>query len=80
MDLLDLINEQLNGPLPCEHVYKVGPRLDGYGWTHETDPTSAYYGEWVHSRPDCRRSSRPGHSVQQPPGGPPIESVRDDLA
>lgn len=64
-DLLDLLMEQEVGPLPCPHIVSVGK--DGTGWTHERNPKSAYYLEWVHSATYCRRSALPGHNRQPIP-------------
>lgn len=60
-NLLDLLEEQQSGPLPCPHVFAVGKSGNG-GWVHQTDPKKPYFLEWVHSDPRCRRSARPGHS------------------
>lgn len=65
-DLFDLLDEQENGPKPCPHVYSVGAH-GKYGWTHESDPKSDYYLEWVHADPACRRSAIPGHYKQPLP-------------
>ena len=64
LDFLVLLKEQSEGPLACEHVFKVGK--DGYGWRHDLNPESPYYGEWVHSNPRCMRPAIPGHSKQIP--------------
>lgn len=58
-DLLDLLAEQEDDVPNCPHVFRVGPRSDGYGWAFETDPNSPHYEEWVHSRPDCRLPTHP---------------------
>lgn len=65
-DLLDLLTEQEQGPLPCPHVFLVGKNHNG-GWVHERDPASPYFQEWVHSDPRCRRSAIPGHHKQPLP-------------
>lgn len=57
-DLFDLLDEVENGPPACPHVYSAGK--NGHGWTHEQDPASSYFLEWVHSDPACRRSAHPG--------------------
>lgn len=61
-DLFDLLDEMENGPPGCPHAYAVGK--NGHGWTHEKDPNSPYYMEWVDSNPACRRSVRPGTNKQ----------------
>lgn len=61
-DLFDLLDEIENGPPPCPHVYRVGK--GARGWTHENDPASPYFQEWVDSDPSCRRSARPGTNKQ----------------
>ena len=63
--LLDLIAEQEHGPLPCPHRFSAGKH--GHAWVLETDPRSAYYMEWVHSDPNCRRSAFPGKNKETPP-------------
>lgn len=57
-DLFDILDEIENGPLPCPHRY--GVRMETGGWSHETDPHSPYFEEWVHGDPNCRRSAFPG--------------------
>lgn len=62
MDLLDLIDEAENGPLPCRH----NVTMTNGGWVQELDPKSDFYAEWVHGRADCRRSRFPGHKQPLP--------------
>lgn len=57
-DLLTLLADMESGPAACPHVFSS---RSGQGWTHEKDPASPYFLEWVHSDPTCRRSARPGH-------------------
>jgi hypothetical protein len=60
--LLDLLEEQEHGPLPCPHRFAVAKL--GHGWAHESDPDSPYFEEWVHGDPACRRSAFPGRYKQ----------------
>ena len=62
-DLLDLLQEIEEGPLPCTHP--VGVKNGGFAM--ENDPTSDYYREWVHADPACRRSAHPGKFKYPPP-------------
>lgn len=61
-DLLELLEEQKRGPLPCPHV--GGVYMKTGGWVLQANPRRPYYGEWVHNDPRCRRSSHPGQHVQ----------------
>lgn len=61
-DLLTLLAEEEHGPLPCPHRFSAGKH--GSAWVHESDPTSPYFEEWVHSLPSCRRSAFPGKNKQ----------------
>lgn len=58
MDLLELLEEQEHGPLPCPHRFVSAKR--GAAYRHDTDPESPYFEEWVHADPSCLRSSFPG--------------------
>ncbi len=62
-NLLDLLDEIEHGPPPCPHSVT----MNNGGWTHERDPNSAYYLEWVHGDPNCRRSKFPGKNRTQLP-------------
>jgi hypothetical protein len=51
MDLFEYLESVTNHL--CPHAVRVGK--DGTAWTRNADPTSKYYGTFVHSDPNCRR-------------------------